>query len=125
MIELKPCPFCGGEAELKHFEAVEAPEECADNCDDCGCCDKCEEFWCVEHTCNIVGTYDTCFNTKAEAIEAWNTRHVETCENTHEHRWLKCSECGYGVTDLYADDEDDINEQPRYCPNCGRKVVGE
>ena len=52
-----------------------------------------------------------------------NARAERTCHNTHENRWFKCSACGYGFTDLYADDESDINEQPRYCPNCGAKVV--
>lgn len=54
-----------------------------------------------------------------------NARAERTCRNTHENRWFKCSACGYGFTDLYAEDEGDIDEQPRYCPNCGCKVVGE
>ena len=53
-----------------------------------------------------------------------NARAERTCRNTHENRWFKCSACGYGFTDLYAEDESDINEQPRYCPNCGAKVIG-
>ena len=61
-------------------------------------------------------------NYKAIADEL-NVRAERTCHNTHENRWFKCSACGYGFTDLYAEDESDINEQPRYCPNCGAKVV--
>ena len=49
-----------------------------------------------------------------------NARAERTCENTHENRWFKCSACGFGFTDLYANDAD---EQPRYCMNCGAKVV--
>ncbi len=55
---LKPCPFCGGEAELVtniNFDAVWA--ECKS--DGCGC--------------EIVGK-----RTKMDAIDNWNTRTQET-----------------------------------------------
>lgn len=143
MSELKPCPFCGGEMKTDvvtfDVEFYEPPYE----------------QWYLEHIdldtaadehCPIPTT-DTFYETEAEAIEAWNTR-VETvtvvtgittvtdtpqityvpertCYNTHENRWFKCSACGYGFTDLYADDEHDINEQPYYCPNCGARMVSE
>lgn len=60
-----------------------------------------------------------CFDWQAIADEL-NARAERTCENTHENRWFKCSACGFGFTDLYANDAD---EQPRYCMNCGAKVV--
>ena len=63
-----------------------------------------------------------CFDWQAIADEL-NARAERTCHNTHENRWFKCSACGYGFTDLYAEDESDINEQPRCCPNCGARVV--
>lgn len=53
--------------------------------------------------------------------KAWG----DTCEDTHESRWFHCSVCGYGITDFYPDDENDIHEQPRFCMNCGAKVVSE
>ena len=54
-----------------------------------------------------------------------------TCHNVHEYRdsngvihrdarIFKCSECGFKVNDFYGDDEQSF---PRYCPNCGRKVI--
>lgn len=66
--------------------------------------------------------YANGINMQAIADEL-NARAERTCHNTHENRWFKCSACGYGFTDLYAEDEGDIDEQPRYCPNCGCKAV--
>lgn len=52
MIELKPCPFCGGEAEItKWYEGYFV---------------ECRE----QHCGGTIGAYKT----EAEAIEAWNTR---------------------------------------------------
>ena len=49
-----------------------------------------------------------------------------TCHDTHEDRWFHCSACGFGIDDMYINEEDGYSPagQPRYCPNCGRKVVG-
>lgn len=54
MEELKPCPFCGGEATVKRIESIYRYRVS---------CDKCP----VE-----VGRH--WFGTKEEAIEAWNRR---------------------------------------------------
>lgn len=59
--------------------------------------------------------------TPEQAIEA--TLERGTCRDTGESRWFRCSKCGFGFSDWYLDDESDSDEQPRYCPNCGRKVV--
>ena len=72
--------------------------------------DGLRKFWCIELTEEGVKLRDA-------------ARAERTCHNTRENRWFKCSACGYGFTDLYAEDESDINEQPRYCPNCGAKAV--
>ena len=47
-----------------------------------------------------------------------------TCHDTHESRWFHCSECGFGLCDLYVDAPWHEYDQPKHCPNCGRKVVG-
>ena len=55
MEELKPCPFCGGEAKVfGNYDDSEYHANCTNN--ECGCC------W--------VNYYET----KEEAIEAWNRR---------------------------------------------------
>jgi hypothetical protein len=53
---LKPCPFCGGQAEIVEFETAGGP------------------WWmgkCQEPSCGAVGP---AFTTKAEAIAVYNTR---------------------------------------------------
>ena len=97
MSELKPCPFCGGEAVVT-LAGVS--------------CTKCQ------------GTMVVDFNaTDQDAIDAWNTRAERTCEQidvTEIHKpytthMTECSECG-GVLAL------DEYRTPNYCPQCGAKV---
>ena len=88
MSELKPCPFCGGEAELDEY------------------CGKYVVF-CKNASCSWR-------KTKAEAIEAWNTRHERTCEfmpYSEKSDDGICSKCG-----AY------MYEQDNYCPDCGARV---
>lgn len=106
MSELKPCPFCGGEAD-----EYEGDYGNGIYCMMCGAMVG-EPIHLEYRTTKRVSI--------AEAIAAWNTRHVETCENMREKfgykRLFVCSECGVSF-----DPDCEIN----YCPSCGRKVVGE
>ena len=103
MTELLPCPFCGGEA---HTYKTMAQRYCA---------------ICNKPFCANVGPFDT----KAEAIAAWNTRAERTCKEYGSIRvWQSCNvwshelSCGHEVDTLES-------EPPNYCPNCGAKVVDE
>ena len=58
MAELKPCPFCGGEAFAANFEYATA--------------EGYWKMWAVE--CPKCGCQSGEFDTKGEAIEAWNRR---------------------------------------------------
>jgi hypothetical protein len=116
MTELLPCPFCGGEADVKVLEYD----------DDC-------KVWGVFCEFDLANEYShghfvDNYATEAEAIEAWNTRAVETCKLIcHEVELpdslkdadveiyvYECSECGERMFSDY-----------NYCPNCGAKVMGE
>ena len=63
MNELKPCPFCGGEAHLEQYQ--DAPEYFA--------IVRCSQ-------CDIKAVKDT----DEEAIEAWNTRAEKSCKQTRK-----------------------------------------
>lgn len=96
MTDLRPCPFCGGD-EVIHFEQY--------------------GYWfvfCPRCRANIGN------NTFDGAAAAWNRRAVETCEMGCQPDYIEiscdlwtCSACdwaGHLVT------------EPKFCPNCGRKV---
>lgn len=96
MSELKPCPFCGGEARTtqKAFDMYGG--------------------WSVECVGVECGCDFAIYGTEVEAIEAWNTRSERTCEDVSENPLrFECSACG-GVS---------LDIVPNYCPCCGVKVV--
>lgn len=68
MIELKPCPFCGGEAILK--QDVRYPRSGKYE----GKSVKAYEVICSNYDCIIYGADNKYFFTKEEATEAWNKR---------------------------------------------------
>ena len=109
MTELKSCPFCGEQPEIRKYPDLEGAQysvDCLnDSCQVCACC--------------------VLMNTKEEAIEAWNTRAERTCkikpwrmeEDTGFYDCLEC-ECGHVM---------DGSEWAKstHCPNCRLKVVGD
>ena len=70
--ELKPCPFCGGDAEITKWHEGYFVE-------------------CKKQRCGgTIGAYKA----KQKAIEAWNTRAERTCRFEHiEGTWYKTA-CG-------------------------------
>ena len=67
MEELKPCPFCGGEANIIKNEHPRLHRPIKNGLYHVECCE-----------CNVMIGYDTDyggqFDTKEEAIKAWNKR---------------------------------------------------
>ena len=75
--ELKPCPFCGGEATTSHGFNT-AGQYFFISCEECGC-----------RTRDFYKWYDG-ENYEIKAVEAWNTRKpideiVEQLENLKQH----------------------------------------
>ena len=103
MEELKPCPFCGGKAELIQDETVLSFTRVR----------------CIDADC--FAGYGMVFPDKEKLIAAWNTRAERTCEiifksndrpgKTVCNIWFACSECGYPMS-----------SDNRYCAHCGAKV---
>lgn len=72
-----------------------------------GACGRIGETYC----------WSCCFETEAEAIEAWNTRAERTCRNVAvEGVLFECSECGAKTVDAVG------NYTQEYCAACGRRV---
>lgn len=71
MAELKPCPFCGGEADCNNSGFMKAGKH----------------MWAVE--CLKCGMVTTFADTEKEAIEAWNKR---TEPERPKGRWIPVTE---------------------------------
>ena len=120
--ELKPCPFCGGEAKAFY-------------CEESGTFDvQCQQCGAIP----FIGSRTSERKTMADVIAAWNARaavtdgqfamavhngeawqRVRTCLKVpgkmhYGERRPKGSECGYGLGD----------SRWAYCPSCGAKVAG-
>lgn len=118
MTELKPCPFCGGEAEIIEADYGMYKTGYAVYCRKC--CLK------LGVTGRLGETYEwsPVFDTEAEAIAAWSTRAERTCKCVAEYAKSpidgktivlhRCSAC-----------HELMRPFMNYCPNCGAKVVGE
>ena len=110
MSELKPCPFCGGEAD-----EYEGDYGNGIYCMMCGAM--------VGEPIHL-GYRTTKRVSIAEAIAAWNSRAERTCRNLDKHYniMFKCSECGHWECQDF-DGEKILPQTWNYCPNCGAKVV--
>ena len=116
-IELKPCPFCGGEASLyggTNFETARSAYyvECSDPL-----CPVCP----TTPTADLIA-----YKTEAKAAEAWNTRAERTCvveEVVKRERALGAPTWDYQLSCGHFAYEWPWKEAPAYCPDCGAKVV--
>lgn len=100
MSELKPCPFCEGEAILL--------EDWKDGNFIVGCANN----DCIARLSGIPS-----FDNAEQAVKAWNTRAERTCHAlipSEMEGYVFCSKCE-GLLGEYG--------YPNYCPYCGVKVV--
>ena len=93
--ELKPCAHCGGEAECSQWFTAYVSGKYATSCESCGI---------------LTAFYDT----KAEAIQAWNARANNRTKRTCKMEEAYCSECGR---------PDPSSGDARFCAYCGARVV--
>ena len=105
--ELKPCPFCGGEAHIA--ERLTYGGKLYGACCYGTLCPGSEPFpWCLDYE---------------DAADAWNRRAERTCRMVRA-RWddgecvwgCRCTACGDRFT--Y-----ETGTTWRYCPACGARVV--
>lgn len=105
MSELKPCPFCGGEARTTmNYCTIDGQLEW--------------ESFAIIHECQIVGRLCThYFDTEAEAVEAWNTRREVLYTKPIEdgNGYFTSNRCGRCLEWL--------DYGWNYCPNCGARVI--
>lgn len=135
MSELKPCPFCGGEATIRREDdmwIVECRHHGWSSKDDDGCSYAGDISLYVEisgkvnHWTHEIEYAEKDIDlAKKKAIEAWNRRAERTCRMEYNERWshdeyyptecYNCSECGHMTYDGVS----------TFCSNCGAKVVDE
>ena len=102
-MELKPCPFCGGEAELS--ESTSGLPFFS--------------IWCKNEDC-FAGAIKVRDFDKERLVKSWNTRHETTCKAELMPYMPGCYE-GYWCSVCHCIDFE--SDEPNYCPHCGAKVV--
>lgn len=125
MADLKPCPFCGGEAHVDRRDRV-----ISIGCDACGYSRRFDGvLTTTPHGDSVSGVGSALteyYNLDAyeEAAEAWNARWERTCHMQYVSLYdeecvdgIECDECGW--TEIHDADE----PVPARCPGCGSKVV--
>ena len=114
---MKPCPFCGGDAELHQtYHLLHQTHHQG----------SAWFAWCANDECPVkpmTNDYETC----VEAIAVWNHRAERTCEWKVKHYGpmftvFECSVCGFKRYEPLAI-RGYAELEPNYCPNCGARVV--
>lgn len=109
MTELKPCPFCGGEADVHCFAHDDS--ECTVMCSNPNCRASVSARSC--------GSMTTAYN---RARKLWNRRAERTCRPVHTREKWECGACGCEIMPGFMPVFKGVGVL-RYCPNCGAKVV--
>lgn len=135
--ELKPCPFCGGEAAIRREDdmwIVECRHHGWSSKDDDGCSYAGDISLYVEisgkvnHWTHEIEYAEKDIDlAKKKAIEAWNCRAERTCNVESSHVEQEIGDYSYLEVELscgHAFTWDD-GTPPDYCPDCGARVVVE
>lgn len=131
-VELKPCPFCGGEAKVYTTESRQSYRRAVAKCQTCFAELRCEgggfhDFPEVDDEFEKRRLSNE--RAKERVIKAWNRRATErTCRFNvvfykdfatprQPGNICKCDACGY--QHLYGLI---VDARFRYCPNCGARI---
>ena len=104
--DLRPCPFCGGEARLKEYKPTVSGVAI---CTECG-------------ARSPICRGDHTGGWEMHAADAWNRRAERTCRVVSAKECggvgyaPGCSECGWQMAG---------SMWHNYCPNCGARVIRE
>lgn len=113
--ELKPCPFCGGEARVVFGSATTKDGH-----------HTVFTVFCDE--CNAQGS--SSYESLEEAVAVWNVRTEQTCSMEPidgRNDVLRCSKCSeeFWFYDLVFYNDGTVEYDGDYCKSCGAKVVDE
>lgn len=126
MSELKPCPFCGGEAWMR---ISDAPQILRIECRECHAATTSfvadsigeKEAAAAWNTRTDYHGYEQAAIEAWKSIKKWNTRHVETCKvvGSYYSELMDVYVFSFSCRDsIWWNDE----EPPKFCPECGRMV---
>ena len=111
--ELKPCPFCGGEAHLVDDYSSEHDHTFYQVWHDCTTNPGTIRH-AYGHALSLQISTPWCANEK-DAVLLWNRRAERTCYPVLEDETLVCSECGEDIDGYGWND----------CPRCGERIEEE
>jgi Lar family restriction alleviation protein len=115
MSELLPCPFCGCTAiYVTHTHYYEPEDTVSIFCNGCK----------THVTLESNEAEGISSETKATAIEAWNTRVERTC-HMEQVKTFPGTDCPFLCWVCSACGRQNDVQSPSFCPHCGAKVVGE
>lgn len=136
MTELKPCPFCGGEAKMLCLLSVNNSKEISKIFQIvCNHCNTKQDTFKMSASILNDGTCEFDNSEANQAVERWNRRANDVMPVVRG-RWAKnddkagwhCSVCQ--KENLYAycwnpDTDITYTLQDKFCPNCGADMRGE
>ena len=67
---------------------------------------------------SVTGAFK-CLNRVTDALALLKEQETE---DTGRCRVFQCKKCGFGIDDIFVNDEAKYQIVPRYCQNCGRPV---